>query len=187
MEKLTTEQIKELVRKWDLELYKKGFVSHRGSKMSNDVRDMIMEHKVDILAYLKKEQAKKDAAAKAAKEIAAKRKAAFLAIPGVIEILETSRKIREDREAFDAAWRRGDGRYPKTSGVTLADLEELKEKYPEAVFAIEMSHYSHRANDELFAIEKRAYEALCDGTPFNEVKAAYDREHTDFVQSHAWD
>ena len=178
MDKLTTEQVKELVRKWDLELYKKGFVSHRGSKMSNDVRDMIMEHKVDILAYLKEEQAKK---------IAAKRKAAFLAIPGVKEILETSRKIREDREAFDAAWRRGDGRYPKTSGVTLADLEELKEKYPEAVFAIEMSHYSHRANDELFAIEKRAYEALCDGTPFNEVKAAYDREHTDFVQSHAWD
>ena len=77
MDKLTTEQIKELVRKWDLELYKKGFVSHRGSKMSNDVRDMIMEHKVDILAYLKEEQAKKDAAAKAAKEIAAKRKAAL--------------------------------------------------------------------------------------------------------------
>lgn len=187
MEKLTTEQIKELVRKWDLELYKKGFVSHRGSKMSNDVRDMIMEHKVDILAYLKEEQAKKDAAAKAAKEMAAKRKAAFLAIPGVTEILETSRKIREDREAFDAAWRRGDGRYPTSSGVTLDDLKELKEKYPDAVFAIEMSHYSHRANAELFAIEKRAYEALCDGTPFNEVKAAYDREHTDFVQSHAWD
>lgn len=182
------DEIKSLVDRWNLMLDKGGRLLARLRKAPpEEVLETIRSNKADIIAYLKAEKEKKEAAEKAANELYRKREAAFHAIPGVNEILDVRKKIADDQEAFERAWRSGSGIYPKKSGVTTSDLKALEEKYPVAKFAIEVSGYINRANSEIYAMEKRAYEALCDGVPFEEVKAAYEQEDKDFVMRHAWD
>lgn len=185
---MKTDEIKRLVSRWNLMLDKEGRLFARLRKAPpKEVLETIRANKEDITAYIKAEDEKKEAAEKAASELRRKREAAFHAIPGVNEILDVRKKISDDQDAFECAWRSGSGIYPKKSGVTTSNLKALEEKYPVAKFAIEVSGYTHRANPEIYAMEKRAYEALCDGVPFEEVKAAYEQEDKDFVMRHAWD
>ena len=51
----------------------------------------------------------------------------------------------------------------------------MASKYPSAVFALQVEYELGRSNLELYGIAENAYDALCEGKPWQEVKAQYEK------------
>ena len=106
------------------------------------------------------------------------------------EILAYFAAEREAQEA-EQEWRRRN--FEAIEGLVelrdarAAHVKALETKYPAAVFALSMEQRNYGSNYELAAMAKRAYDALCDGQDWQEVKATYDAENSAFTERHSWD
>ena len=113
-----------------------------------------------------------------------KEMATFDSIPGVPELREIRQEWQQYNREFNAAFERGDGRFPAVPQVKESDVAS---KYPSAVFALQVEYELGRSNLELYGIAENAYDALCEGKPWQEVKAQYEKAKEEFVQRHIWD
>ena len=108
----------------------------------------------------------------------------FWSIPGAKELRDARAEWLEYRRACNSAWENESTRWPRKPS---SDVEALEKKYPAAVFALYVAYERDSANYEIAGYANRAYEALCNGEPWETVKAAYDADKKEFVDRHMWD
>lgn len=65
--------------------------------------------------------------------------------------------------------------------------EELEAEYPDAVFAIHTANSLFHHNRELSLIHQKAYFSILKGEKIADVRARYDKELTEYWNSHMWD
>lgn len=96
----------------------------------------------------------------------------------------TNREFFRQREA--AALRRIPGAWELLKAK--ADQRPLLEqKYPDAVFALQIISNPFVPDRELGAIRMEAYAGLLDGTAVSDVRWKYDRQMDAYVTRHNWD
>lgn len=96
----------------------------------------------------------------------------------------TNREFFRQREA--AALRRIPGvrELLRASGDQRAALEQ---KYPDAVFALQIISNPFVNDREVGAIRMEAYAAILDGRAIADVRYRYDRQMDAYVTRHNWD
>lgn len=60
--------------------------------------------------------------------------------------------------------------------------EWIEKEYLAAIFALKVEHERDPANYEVASYAGKAYEALCNGEPWEKVKAAYEIDEEEFVE-----
>ncbi|MEE0095969.1 MAG: hypothetical protein UEU47_05910 [Oscillospiraceae bacterium] len=133
--------------------------------------------KPEILAYFAAEREAQEAEQEW-------RRRNFEAIEGLVELRDARAARAKWQREFNRIMERGDSIFP---AAPTADVKALETKYPAAVFALSMEQRNYGSNYELAAMAKRAYDALCDGQDWQEVKATYDAENSAFTERHSWD
>lgn len=171
---MTKQEIAEMIAKYAITDNRDGRIKISNTKIVTDeIYKRIISVKPEILAYFADERAEQE-----------RRRQTFNAIPGVKEL----RAARAEWEAWHTkmqrAMERGTGRYP---AAPQSDEAAVAAKYPAAGFALMVEDQRYSANDELAAIASKAYDALCSGEPWEQVRAAYEADDTAFVKRHLWD
>lgn len=173
---MNKQQIRDMIEKyqivagWDdglLHVFNKSLVTP-------EVHKQLVEAKPEILAYLAEERA-------AQRRKFEQERATFNAIPGVLQLREALAQWREYKAAFNAAFDNEDGIFPQAPSV---DAKALAKKYPGAVFALKIESELAISNLELYGIAQDAFDKLCNGVPWEEVKQAYDAANKAFVERH---
>lgn len=96
----------------------------------------------------------------------------------------TNREFFQQREA--AALRR----IPGVRELLRAAPEQrpvLEQKYPDAVFALQIISNPFIKDREVGAIQMEAYSAILDGNAIADVRYKYDRQMDAYVARHNWD
>ena len=96
----------------------------------------------------------------------------------------TNREFFQQREA--AALRR----IPGVRELLRATPEQrslLEQKYPDAVFALQIVSNPFIRDREVGAIQMEAYSAILDGNTIADVRYKYDRQMDAYVARHNWD
>ncbi|WP_419577308.1 hypothetical protein [Roseburia hominis] len=176
---MTEENIRKMVEKYEIKDNRDGRIRAYHVK-TDEEKKQIGEHKAEILAYLKREEEKKE-------EEYLRKTSFFESIPGVKEIRKAREEWRDYQFEFQRAFERGTGRYPDSPSIDAAGIKKLEEQYPEAVFALDMEYKKGSANYELAGIAEKAYNALCNGEAWEAVKKQYDKDNDEFVLRHVWD
>ena len=63
----------------------------------------------------------------------------------------------------------------------------LEQKYPDAVFALQIISNPFIRDREVGAIQMEAYAAILDGKAISDVRYKYDRQMDAYVARHNWD
>ena len=63
----------------------------------------------------------------------------------------------------------------------------LEQKYPDAVFALQIISNPFIRDREVGAIQMEAYAAILDGNAISDVRYKYDRQMDAYVARHNWD
>ena len=172
---MTKQEIAEMIAKYGIKDNRDGRIRVSNTKIVTDeIYKRIISVKPEILAYFADERAERE-----------RRRQTFEEIPGVKELRAARAEWEEWHADYDAAWERGEGRYP---AAPQSDVAAIAAKYPAADFALMVEGKRlYSANYELGAIASKAYDALCSGEPYEQVKAAYDADKEAFVKRHIWD
>ena len=96
----------------------------------------------------------------------------------------TNREFFRQRES--AALRR----IPGVRELLRATAEQrpmLEEKYPDALFALQIISNPFLRDREVGAIRMEAYSAILEGKTLSEVRYKYDRRMDAYVARHNWD
>ena len=81
-------------------------------------------------------------------------------------------------------------RIPGARELLRATAEQrpmLKQKYPDAVFALQIISNPFVKDREVGAIRMVAYAAILDGEEISDVRYKYDRQMDAYVARHNWD
>lgn len=171
---MTKQEIAEMIAKYAITDNRDGRIKISNTKIVTDaIYKQIISVKPEILAYFADERAEYQ-----------RRRQTFEEIPGVKKL----RAARAEREAWRTKMRRamerGTCRYPT---APKSDEVAIAEKYPAAKFALMVEEQRYGSNAELASIAAKAYDALSNGEPWEQVKAAYDADNKAFVERHLWD
>ena len=96
----------------------------------------------------------------------------------------TNREFFRQREA--AALRR----IPGVWELLKAKADQrpaLEQKYPDAVFALQIISNPFIKDREVGAIQMEAYTAILDGKSIPDIRYKYDRRMDEYVSRHNWD
>ena len=63
----------------------------------------------------------------------------------------------------------------------------LEQKYPDAVFALQIISNPFIKDREVGAIQMEAYSAILDGKAISDIRYKYDRQMDAYVARHNWD
>lgn len=172
---MTKQEIAEMIAKYAITETLDGRIRVSNTRIVTDeIYKQLISVKPEILAYFADERAERE-----------HRRQTFEEIPGVKELRTARAEWKEWRIDYDEAWERGEGRYP---AAPQSDVAAIAAKYPAAVFALKVEgERLYSANYELTAIASKAYDALCSGEPYEQVRAAYDADTDAFVERHIWD
>ena len=96
----------------------------------------------------------------------------------------TNREFFRQREA--AALRRIPG-VRELLKATADQRPALEQKYPDAVFALQIISNPFVKDREVGAIQMEAYAAILDGEVIPNVRYRYDRQMDAYVSRHNWD
>ena len=96
----------------------------------------------------------------------------------------TNREFFREREA--AALRRIPG-VRELLKATADQQPVLEQKYPDAVFALQIISNPFIKDREVGAIQMEAYAAILDGEAISSVRYRYDRQMDAYVSRHNWD
>ena len=81
-------------------------------------------------------------------------------------------------------------RIPGVRELLRATAEQrpmLEQKYPDAVFALQIISNPFIRDREVGAIQMEAYSAILDGKAISDVRYKYDRQMDAYVARHNWD
>ncbi len=81
-------------------------------------------------------------------------------------------------------------RLPGVRELLRATAEQrpmLEQKYPDAVFALQIISNPFIRDREVGAIQMEAYSAILDGKTISDVRYKYDRQMDAYVARHNWD
>ena len=171
-------EIKAMIEQYNITDFRDGRIRVGNAKnITAKIKEKILAAKPEILAHFAQEREE-------ARKAYEKKMATFDSIPGVPELREIRQEWQQYNREFNAAFERGDGRFPAVPQVKESDVAS---KYPSAVFALQVEYELGRSNLELYGIAENAYDALCEGKPWREVKAQYEKAKEKFVQRHIWD
>ena len=96
----------------------------------------------------------------------------------------TNREFFRQRE--EAALRR----IPGIRELLRANVDQrpgLEQKYPDAVFALQIISNPFIKEREVGTIQMEAYAAILDGKAIPDIRYKYDRQMDDYVARHNWD
>ena len=99
-------------------------------------------------------------------------------------VLMTNREFFQQREAAALC------RIPGARELLRATAEHrpiLEQKYPDAVFALQIISNPFIRDREVGAIQMEAYSAILDGNAISDVRYKYDRQMDAYVTRHNWD
>ena len=96
----------------------------------------------------------------------------------------TNREFFRQREA--AALRRIPG-VRELLRATADQRPVLEQKYPDAVFALQIISNPFIRDREVGAIQMEAYAAILDGKAISDIRYKYDRQMDAYVARHNWD
>ena len=96
----------------------------------------------------------------------------------------TNREFFRQREA--SALRRIPG-VRELLRATADQRPVLEQKYPDAVFALQIIFNPFIRDREVGAIQMEAYAAILDGKAISDVRYKYDRQMDAYVARHNWD
>lgn len=96
----------------------------------------------------------------------------------------TNREFFRQREA--SALRRIPG-VRELLRATADQRPVLEQKYPDAVFALQIISNPFIRDREVGAIQMEAYAAILDGKAISDVRYKYDRQMDAYVARHNWD
>lgn len=171
---MTNEQIKDMIEKYAIIDNGDGRLRINNSRIvTPTVMEQLKAAKPAILFYLAEKRAAHE-----------RRCETFESITGVRELRAVREEWAQYRTAFNRAIEQGDSVFPPLPAVREEDVES---QYPAAVFALEVEHRKGGANYELAKIATIAYNALCDGDPWEDVKSTYDAATKHFVSHRIWD
>ena len=66
-------------------------------------------------------------------------------------------------------------------------VSELEAEFPDAAFALRTANDLFQHNRELSIITQKAYFSILEGEKIADVRARYDKELTEYWNSHMWD
>ena len=81
-------------------------------------------------------------------------------------------------------------RIPGARELLRATAEQrpmLEQKYPDAVFALQIISNPFIKDREVGAIQMEAYSAILDGKAISDIRYKYDRQMDAYVARHNWD
>ena len=81
-------------------------------------------------------------------------------------------------------------RIPGARELLRATAEQrpmLEQKYPDAVFALQIISNPFIRDREVGAIQMEAYSAILDGKAISDIRYKYDRQMDAYVARHNWD
>lgn len=175
---MTTDEIKAMIEHYDMFRSGDKIGMRKNLPEAKKNIDAIKAAKPELIAYFKAEERR-------LAEEARKKEEFFNSIPGVRELLAAADEWEDFHVKFERCMDEGNGRLP---AKPKSSIKELKERYPDAAFAIQVrDEYQLGHNYELSAIAKRAYEALRAGKTPAEVKEIYEKEKDEWLNRHAWD
>lgn len=174
------ENIELLVQKYKLTLYGEENIKFGGTKAEFEkALPLLKEHKAEIIAYLKKQEADRKATVK-------ERQAKINAIEGLTEIKNAIYDLNRWEEEFNASFDDvgGLGVRPKPK----YDMDALYKKYPVATAYLKAEKEAEKSNYELSNIGKKALNKIID-CPENYIAIIeeMEREIKAFVERHMWD
>lgn len=172
---MTQQEIKKLIAQYNITAAHNGNLSVRAPSgaLTPEARQMLRDAKPEILAYF---------AAQAQEQ--QRKLATFNAIPGLSELRAAIRAEQDYRAKFQRAMDDGSGILPNPPAVSSDDVAAA---HPAAAFALKVDNERFAEHFEISEIAQRAYDALCSGTPWQDVKASYDADKHAFVERHLWD
>lgn len=174
---MTNEEIQSMVYRYHIKATGDGRIQfYKMPGMTDEDIERVKAAKPEIMAFFEWK-----------KERDERRTQTFESIPGVVELRDALLEMANYNRALNEALERDAGVFPKPPAVGRDGIKVLKEKYPEAVFALEVENGRFKSNFELADIAEKAYYALCDGRPWQEVKAEYEADKKNFVKEHMWD
>ena len=175
---MTNTEIKAMIEHYDIVRVGDNIGIRKNIPEAKKNVDDIRAAKPHIVAYFKAEESRRA-------DEARKKEETFNSIPGVRELLAAADERENYNYDFQRCMDEGNGRLP---AKPKSSIKELKERYPDAAFAIQvMDEYQLGHNYELISIAKRAYEALRDGQAVAEVRTSYEKEKDEWLHRHAWD
>lgn len=95
-----------------------------------------------------------------------------------------------NREFFRQAEAAALRRIPGVRELLRASADQrpqLEQKYPDAVFALQIISNPFVKDREVGAIRMEAYAAILDGKTISDVRYRYDRQMDAYVARHNWD
>jgi hypothetical protein len=174
---MTTEQIEELIWKYDLRL-RDGRLYCRSS-VTKDELETIKETKAEVIAYFEEKESAEKAQWKAKEDF-------LKSVPGLEEIKTANYQWSAYMDSFNRAFESEDGIYPNPP-FKQTHLQELRDQYPNAVFVLNLLDRQNSENYEIATIAENTLNALIAGTSFEEARANFDKAQEDFVNRHRWD
>ena len=75
----------------------------------------------------------------------------------------------------------------KLQSATPDTIAALKNKYPEAAFALMISENLFTGDQEQNEIHQRAYKAILNGEPMTGIRFRYDYDLESYLLKHMWD
>ena len=110
----------------------------------------------------------------------------FEAVPGVKELRQARREWSKYHRDFERCFY-NDEDFSDLGPKPQSDEASLEKQFPSACFALEVDGKRFAANYEISAIAEKAYNALCEGGNWKDVKKVYDADMSEFCQRHLWD
>lgn len=176
--------IAELVKKYKIyePKTKKGMLSvdKSISKAPEDI-SFVKEHKQEILDYLHEEEARRE---ETFKKYAEENKA-WKASIGLDKLEEAIRKFDDQKEAFDRAFERGDGRYPAYPDSNK--VEEIRAMHPVANAYLTAESWSCSAHRAKSSAGRKAKERIRNGEDYVKVLEEMEAEFMAYCEEHIWD
>lgn len=176
------EQIKEIVAKY--KLYepntKKGMIAAASAtalKKNKADLDFIKANKAAFLEYLREEKA---AEARRIEE-SAKKEREWKASIGLDKLETAINEQLKYKEAFDRAWKEGNGRYPTKPEDHTAEVAEL---YPIAAAYRKAESWSYSANYCKATAGKAAKERIRNGEDYKQAIADMEHEWSQYCEQH---
>lgn len=174
---MTNQEIQTMVYRYHIKETSDGRIKfYKMPGMTDEDVERVKAAKPEILAFFEWK-----------KERDERRTKTFESIPGVVELRDALIEMENYNRELNKAMERDAGVYPQPPAVGRDEIGILKRKYPEAVFALAVENGRFKTNFELADIAEKAYHALCDGRPWQEVKSEYEADMKNFVKEHMWD
>lgn len=165
---MTQQQIEAMIREYNISIMPDGRLRYQSAtKISPAQVDALRAAKPEIIAHIQAREAARNATALAREALIREN------VPGLDELREAIEHNFRQRDAFNRAMERGDGRLPT---INTIDTDPIKQLFPRAAAYLKAEYAAAKSWDVESGAGRRAMERLIHGDDHTQVMADMDNE-----------